>query len=473
MNGRVVRPLFEFRDRITNKITEELGVLAVGKDLAAEVLSARILMESPLEEAATLYRGVEARLLPTAWGLDVENEDDAREAARVDEPEAAARLVRRTLEDSVERAIEGKARIAVLTGGGVDSSALLSLVHDRVRRDGRTVFAVALQFGGLGDDRPYLAAMQEHLGCEVVGVQPEHGAALLDLVWNGVEAAPFVWPVGTCEVAMLRAARANGADVVLSGVGADELFDGVPSSLSSLAARGRLLEAVRAARALAGFAGTRAPVLQWIVRPRLARLQPRALRRVRVPRDGALPVPRWAGSTLRATAAQMGKTRLERTLARDARAPLERFRNASYREHLFWLRHQEQRGGGIERRDPYHDLGVARVATALAPHLLLTGDVRRGLFRRAVADLLPAFVRERVDKASFAPAFGRFYVKAAPELRDLFDVRELASLGLADASEFARDARLRLAQPDDLGQYAFAWTAVATEAFLRRRAGRA
>ena len=72
-----------------------------------------------------------------------------------------------------------------------------------------------------------------------------------------------------------------------------------------------------------------------------------------------------------------------------------------------------------------------------------------------------------------ALANARFYAKASSDLRALFDVRELGSLGLALGHEFARDARPRLDDPDDLGQYTFAWTALGTEAFLRRRAGHA
>ena len=90
-----------------------------------------------------------------------------------------------------------------------------------------------------------------------------------------------------------------------------------------------------------------------------------------------------------------------------------------------------------------------------------------------MADLLPLTVRERIDKASFAPAFGRFYERAAASLTPLFDLRELVGLGLARRGEFEPDARARLSDPDDLGEYTFAWTALATEAFLRRRAGAA
>lgn len=431
-----------------------------------------MLMESPpARDGAlpTIDPAVEARLAPHAWGDDLaERDDDVEEARGCEDASAAARLVRRALERAVDRATEGAARIAVLTGGGVDSSALLALADARARRAGGTAFAVALDFGGLGDDRPYLKIMEQHLGCEVVRVDPAEGAAHLDLL-RGVDASPFVWAVGTAEVAMLRAARAHGADVVLSGVGADELFDGLPQSLAWRARRGQVRSAVRAARALAGFDAPRSPVFSWIARPLLARLQPRALRALRVPRHGALFTPSWAGARLRAQAQRLGEERLARALAEDPRTPLERFVEAPHREHLFWLRHQEQRASGVERRDPFHSRVLARLVLALPQDVLLAGDVRRGLFRRAVADLVPERVRERLDKASFAGAFARFFARARSSLRPFFEATETSRLGLVDAASFAREGVAALDAPDDLGIYAYAWTALATEAFLRGR----
>lgn len=432
-------------------------------------LAARVLLLPPTHPGETPYRDVIAVGVPGRSGAG--QSDDLRHVAT---PLDAVAAVRAALARAVDRALHGVRRVAVLTGGGVDSSALLALAVERARRAGGTAFGVALDFGGPGDDRPHLAALEAHLGCEILRVRPEDAAHRFALVRAGVDAAPLTWSGGCMEIEMLARARANGAERALMGVGADELFDGVPQTLADLARRGDLLDALAAARRLAGFTRPRSPSLAWVLRPLLAELLPRRIRAIRAHRTRG-SVPAWARPRLRRHAREWRDREIERTLtkARTSQERFERLDASPSRAHLAWLRHQEQVGSGLERRDPFLDPELVATVTSLPPAWLLHCDSRRGLFREAVRGLLPESLRLRADKASFEPAFARFLASAGgcEVLRDLAGVPRLAALDLVEPRAFreAFDAFAR--HPDD--GWGDVWPAITVEAFLQGREGRA
>src|SRR5262249_44336906 len=151
-------------------------------------------------------------------------------------------------------AFAGATRVGVMTGGGVDSAALLALAVEWAKRDrARSAFGIAIDFGGQGDDRPHLRALERHLGCEIVRVQPEDAKRRFPLFLDGVDASPFTWPGGPFEVEALARGRELGADVCAMGAGADELFDGAPQALADVARSGRIFEALRRARRMRAF----------------------------------------------------------------------------------------------------------------------------------------------------------------------------------------------------------------------------
>jgi asparagine synthase (glutamine-hydrolysing) len=448
--GWAPRNAFQF-ETAKSGFTSRLAdiVRAPSPELDITTLAARLVFGSPLTEA-TPYAGVRARYVRS-------HELERLEASAWTAAEAVACL-RRALETSVAHALgDVSSRAAVLTGGGLDSAALLALAHAWGKRHGIKVFGVALDFGGAGDDRPYLAALERHLECEVVRVRPEDAAGRIDLFLRGVDAAPFTWPNGMMEVEALSRARAEGAEVVLTGIGADELVDGEPRSLGALS----LVEpwaAIRMARNMRAFQRPRSPVTSWIVRPLVSRLVPRSVRKLRA-RRGHVDLPAWAGPSLR--------SHLEALRAGRPDATWER----PYHEHLAWLRHQEDVAAGIECRQPFLERSMRELVASFPPHWLLQGAVRRGLFREAVRDLLPASVVERLDKAQFSDALERFIaaIGGAERLRPLASGSRLASLGLVDPSRL-EDAFAELTQdPTSAHRLTSIWPVLAVEAFLRAR----
>ena len=276
------------------------------------------------------------------------------------------------------------------------------------------------------------------------------------MLHQGADAAPFTWPGGMMEVEALARARDNGADVVLTGVGADEILDGEPRALASLRKPWR---SIRAAQKLRGFERPFVPAIAWVARPILARLQPRFVRAWRAGRSRrALPV--WAGPLLE-----------ELVRRRDPAPPDDSGWERPYHEHLAWLRHQEDVAAGIACVPPFLDPSLRSLILSFDPAWLLHGGVRRGLFREAVRDVLPTSLVARMDKAAFEVAFQRFLAAAGgfEMLRPLASVRELASAGLVEPKGFmeAFDVFERAPQ---VGEYwTDCWPVLATEAFLRER----
>ena len=65
---------------------------------------------------------------------------------------------------AVERECAGVRRVAVMTGGGVDSSNILAAAVGNHRRWGTAaVVPLAFDYGGPGDERPQLRALCQHL----------------------------------------------------------------------------------------------------------------------------------------------------------------------------------------------------------------------------------------------------------------------------------------------------------------------
>jgi asparagine synthase (glutamine-hydrolysing) len=413
----------------------------------------------PLSPADTPYTTVRARIVE-------ENLGPMEPLPR--SPGEAPEYLLRALEAAMGRALSGVKRVAILTGGGLDSAVLLALAVRWARRTGGSAFAVASDHGGKGDDRPYLRALEDHLGCEVVRVRPEGAADAMRFFRSGVDGAPFPWATGPIEVDLLERAKAHGAERALSGAGGDELFGGDARALSDVALRGHPLRALRAARALRGFGEPRSRALSWIVRPAVARALPRSLRRARA-RRSARPAPKWAGPILRELVEEQAHRGAAQALQPRRSDRIETVIDDPHRVYLAWNRHLEEVASGLDCWDPYQDSALIRAVRGLPRELLLLGDCWRGLLREAARGLLPEALRLRMDKASSEEALVRFIDVAGgvASLRPLATVERLADLRLAEPGPFQEAFARFEAHPEDGPSWVTLWPALAVESFLR------
>jgi len=433
--------------------------------LDPSVLAGSLVWAPPNTPGRSLYRGIDA--------THVTVPPDALPGRPPGLSDAPA-FLRAALVRAVENALAGARRVAVMTGGGIDSSVLLALATRWAKRTGGSAFAVSLDFAGGGDDRPHLHALERHLGCEVIRIHPEDAVGRIPLLAQGADAAPIWHPTGLMEIEMLARARANGAERVLCGGGADELFGGSPQALAEIALRGHPIRAVQAAQRLAGFDRPRLPSWSWIARPLIGRMLPARVRGWRERRSASYRPAAWAGPALRAFHDEQ-----RRIASINARRPPrtggERFaaiRDSPYRMAFASGRQQDERAGDIDIWWPYLDLSLAAAVATLPPDYLLCGDRWRGLLRASIRELVPESLREREDKASFEPALRRFIEAAGgfDSLRPLASMPTLGSLHLVDRQAFGSAFERLVASPEDGEAWASLWPPLAIEAFLRGRA---
>ncbi len=133
-----------------------------------------------------------------------------RPADSIGFPDELAEALVDELARTIDRTVGQVSKIAVLTGGGVDSGGLLATLIRRARAS-RTahVTALAYDFPGPGDDRPHLGALTRFLDVEALRVRPSDASRLVKETFV-IDAAPFEWPTGrsTCALPSAGAFRA-------------------------------------------------------------------------------------------------------------------------------------------------------------------------------------------------------------------------------------------------------------------------
>ncbi len=272
---------------------------------------------------------------------------------------------------------------------------------------------------------------------------------------------PFAHTYEHWNRALSRAARADGARVMLDGVGGDQLFQVSDIVLADLFARGRWGTLAREWRRRGGWAGGRGAreLWRWAVRPALPRALPSLLARARglpAPPDYLdRHAPRW-----------FHRGFLERSgaLARDAAAApaLPRHDHAlremhAYLRHAFFSRitgalHRFALTEGVELRSPLLDDRVVRFALRRPWHERAEGGETKVLLRHAMRGLVPDRVlAPRPARTGVTSAYFLRQLRgpARPAIESALRDPVLASLGIADARGMRQAWEHVLRQDDD------------------------
>lgn len=158
--------------------------------------------------------------------------ETASRAARAPRPDLAS-----VLEDSVAAHLVADVPVASFLSGGLDSSIVTALAH----RHNPDIEAYSIAFSvadnrleAMPDDARYARLMADHLGIRLheIELSPDVVAELPRMVDTLDE--PIGDPAALNTELMCRAARAAGVKVLLSGMGADELFGGYRKHLACL-----------------------------------------------------------------------------------------------------------------------------------------------------------------------------------------------------------------------------------------------
>ena len=298
--------------------------------------------------------------------------------------------------------------VGLLLSGGVDSSLLVALLPEAIRRETRT-FTIGFEGGGHHDEREYAREVATRFGTRhhesIVSVDLEHELphviALLD--------EPCADPAALPAHLVARAASEH-VTVVLSGTGGDELFGGyrrhrlpgmlaglgwLPPSLARAGAR-FLGEFDRNRRTLAAeqvvMAGKlleargRGPFLAAY----LSTLEPASPARWREATALAVDPSTVAPALLGEMADEMGGLPQDRTAL------------ALAADHLWYLPDdlllKEDRttmGASIEGRVPYLDDTLVRFAASLPMSARIAGPTAKVVLRRLAERHLPARIASR------------------------------------------------------------------------------
>jgi asparagine synthase (glutamine-hydrolysing) len=183
--------------------------------------------------ARTLFRGIDK--LQPGWCLRLDREGmDVRqywdlELAPDEGPGEADWVAEATdlLRDAVRLQLRSDVPLGVFLSGGVDSSAVVALMHEMGIPDIET-FTVAYDFGPAYDETRWARQIAQRFGTrhrEVFVTPQEFRDFIPQLVWHMDEPVTESAAVSLFFVAKL--AREN-VTVVLSGEGSDEVFGGYP-----------------------------------------------------------------------------------------------------------------------------------------------------------------------------------------------------------------------------------------------------
>ena len=149
------------------------------------------------------------------------------------------RDLRSVVEESVEAHLVSDVPVASFLSGGLDSSLVTAIAH----RHHPGIEAYSIAFRGqdqrleaMPDDARYARTMAQHLGIRLheIEIAPD----VVDMLPRVVDVLdePIGDPAAINTLLMCESARAAGVKVLLSGMGADELFGGYRKHLACLLA---------------------------------------------------------------------------------------------------------------------------------------------------------------------------------------------------------------------------------------------
>jgi asparagine synthase (glutamine-hydrolysing) len=343
------------------------------------------------------------------------------------DPATAAPLVRAALEDAVRSHLISDAPLGAFLSGGLDSSAVVTLMR---AAGAGTIRTCSMAFAESDhDESAYARAVAEAAGAEHFArtVTAEEVCGELPRIFRAMD-QPTVDGVNTYFVA--RTAREAGLTVALSGLGGDELFGGYPA----FAGVPRLTRAVRLARAVPGGprlvrAGLRAHPrgLRWLkaadaldhppspARAYLAYRGVFAPSQVRALLEPELWEAAGAGLALSESIAEAVGDRDPAANGRSYAPDPGWFSWVSRAELATYTRYQLLRdtdvmgmAHSLEIRVPLLDGPLVETVLRLPAGAHGNGVGAKPLLRRAVGDLLPATVLARREKKGFVFPFERW-----------------------------------------------------------------
>jgi asparagine synthase (glutamine-hydrolysing) len=346
--------------------------------------------------------------------------DVARDAAAGPAPD-----LRRVIEESVAAHLVADVPVSSFLSGGLDSSIITVLAH----RAAAEIDAYTITFRpedqrleAMPDDAVYARKVAAQYGVKLheIEISPD----IVDLLPRMVDALdePIGDPAAINTLLMCQAARERGVKVILSGMGADELFGGYRKQMACLMAS-RYHRLPGPARAAARFAVNRAPVSVGDKGLRYARWAKRFLSFAELPEE-----PRF-----RRSYTMYDPDDLAGLLDPDLRGQVDRVVDSHreiYNDNHLAYSDRSSMAASVEVRVPFVDPVVAQAAFAIAGRDKIRGRQGKLALKRAAEAWLPKEIIYR-PKASFSAPL-RAWVRndLAEVINDVLVHGELTEAGM-------------------------------------------
>jgi asparagine synthase (glutamine-hydrolysing) len=338
--------------------------------------------------------------VPSASTLELSEED-------------AAERFRELLADSVRMHLRSDVPVGSCLSGGLDSSSIVCLMADMLRREGRgaTVNAVSACYAEKSvDERPFMEAVVAQTGTSPHYIFPRPEDVFqraAEITWHQDE--PFGSTSIFAQWCVFEEARRAGIKVMLDGQGADEQLAGYHASyVYYMADLIRRREFVTLLRTMVERDRVHGVSFLDQAKRSILPILPAPIRGIVLRQREALVHHGWMDSPA-FRALGTGPSALEVASQTNGLPPVTDLASLclvlTFASNLQMLLHWEDRNSmahSIEARVPFLDHRLVEFNLALGnDHKIVRSDTKRVL-RRAMAGILPQSVRERRDKLGFS-----------------------------------------------------------------------
>jgi asparagine synthase (glutamine-hydrolysing) len=351
--------------------------------------------------------------------------EDYRPAPETNEADSVAEF-RQLFRSAVAQRLESDNRTWAQLSGGLDSSSIVSTAEQLVRPGSIGGTITMVDTLGEGDERRFSDLVVQKYALRNEQVQdswPWENAAALTPIDEPYQLYPFQQR----DQRVREVVRANGARVLLSGLGADQYLYGNLGYIPDLILAGRVLHA---ARELTAWSLVTRRSFWWMARrhavvPLLGgRLRPRR-------NDEDAPrFPRWLGDEKR-----VGQD-FERIFDLKASVPRGGLFSQAIARELTGLPSWVQRDGfenGMEMRYPFLSRPLVEFSLRLPVHMRARPFARKWVLREAMRDVLPEPVRSRQSKGGIDARIVWSLQRESATVQSLLHEPILAELGLLEA----------------------------------------
>lgn len=370
--------------------------------------------------------------------------------------------------EAVRCRLSDDAPTGLLLSGGLDSGSVASMaghLHAQAGSPQLHTYSFVFEKFPECDERKYIDAVVAQYGLPHTPVLVDDCWTFSRLdPWRSVFSEPFFAPYDAMFYKTLAQARADGMRVMLMGHGGDVLLDGSPRYFADWLLAGRWRDVHRQTRAYA--AATHRPYAVGLVGNALSPL-----------------FPTWARSAIEFRHLPSIKALVPKrlySLGFHTMPELHRGRNAwwyDFRDQLNFG-HSPHEGYldrlmrlfGMEIRQPFLDVRLIKFILSLPPEATYSNGTHRAIVRASLYDILPPLIRDRRNKASFAPLMDYGLRQRRKFVDALIHDSELARRDLIVEPVWQRGIQNYFLGQEPL-QYVY-WRSLVTEIWLRIQSGR-